>query len=148
MSLDEILKELKKLLPNCSEDAFLENLALQSSYIIFDGANETLFRPGDAPKGFYWILSGQVMETVSSDVSVLMGKGSMIGLEEFLSSKGHLSQWQTRCRTEALFIDHKCFKNLMQNDEVSKRLHDELAAHLLRLKEACQSNPRILIRPA
>lgn len=148
MSIEEILFVLKKLLPESNDETFLESLALQSSYIVFDGPDETLFRPGDAPKGFYWILSGQVMEMVSKDVSVLLGRGSMIGLEEFLSSKGHLSQWQTRCRTEALFIDNKCFRSFMQNNEVTKRLHDELASHLLRLKEACQSNPRVLIRPA
>lgn len=148
MSIEQTLKTLKDLLPGASDDEFLEQLALQSSYIIFEGPDETLFRQGDAPKGFYWILSGQVMEKVSNDVSVLLGRGSMIGLEEFLNLRGHISTWSTRCRTETLFIDSRCFQSMDKNVEANKKVKEELVKHLLRLKEACQSNPRILIRPA
>ena len=145
MCIEQILKTLKNLLPETSDDEFLEQLALQSSYIIFDSADEILFKPGDAPKGFYWVLSGQVVEKVSKDVSVLLGKGSMIGLEEFLKHQQHVSTWSTCCRTETLFIDSRCFQNMDKNSVINKKMKEELVNHLLRLKEACQPNPRVLI---
>ena len=144
MSIEQTLKILKNLLPGTNDDEFLEQLALQSSYIVFDGPDETLFRPGDAPKGFYWILSGQVEEEVSKDVIVLLGRGNMIGLEEFLHSRGHLSTWTTHSRTEALFIDSRCYDSLSRKLSPS-HFHMELSVQLLKLKEACQGRPSAVI---
>jgi len=127
----------------------LENLALQSSYIEFDLPGETLFKPGDAPKGFYWILEGEVIEKVSKDINVRMPKGSMVGLEEFLENRVHLSHWRTGGKTETLFIDIRCFSNFHKLGSSRDIISRELAHQLLLLKASCKNEaPDVLVKPA
>ncbi|WP_417591054.1 cyclic nucleotide-binding domain-containing protein [Owenweeksia hongkongensis] len=147
MSLEDIKEALRNLLPPMVDEALVENLALQSSHIIFEQKDEFLFRAGDLSKGFYWVLSGQVVEKVSDKISVLSNRGAMVGLEELLEKRKHISDWCTTCKTEVLFIDSRCFKNFKKLD-VGGLVSEELAHRLVQLKAACQSNPSVLIRPA
>lgn len=145
--MEDIIEALRNLLPPTVDDDLVETLALQSSHIIFEDKDEFLFRAGDIPKGFYWVLSGQVIEKVSDSISVLANRGAMVGLEELLEKRKHISDWCTNCRTEVLFIDNRCINSFKQLD-VSDLVSEELARRLMTLKVACQGNPSVLIRPA
>lgn len=147
MSLEDIKEALKNLLPPMVDEDLVEGLALQSSHIIFENKDEFLFRTGDIPKGFYWVLSGQVIEKVTDGINLLAGRGAMVGLEELLEKRKHISDWCTTCRTEVLFVDNRCFKNFEKLD-VAGLVSEELAHRLIQLKAACQHNPSVLIRPA
>lgn len=149
MSFEKTFRTLKDLLPEAADYELLENLVLQSSYIVFDEAGETLFREGDPSKGFYWILSGEVLEEVAPDIKMVLRKGSMVGLEEFLETEAHNSHWTTLGRTETLFIDRRCFANFSDSNFSHDLIRMQLATQLLMLKESCNNpTPRVLSKLA
>lgn len=134
MNFEEILKRVKKLLPHGTEHQVLENVVLQSSHITFEAAGETLFRPGDAPLGFYWILTGEVQEKIGGLLSLKLGPGHMVGLEEFLGHAGHHSHWITLAPTEALFLDRRSFGQFSTSGHTQDLISSQLARHLLEMK--------------
>lgn len=112
----------------------IDELVLNSSYIIFEIAGETIFRPGDAPMGFYWILEGGATEALSPDLKMEAGPGQMIGLEEFLDRTPHRQLWETSARTEAIFVDRRAYANLIANIKASDFITKQLSHQLLLLK--------------
>ena len=134
MKFEEISIRLKKLLASKVPSVLIEDLVLSSSYIVFEIAGETIFRPGDAPMGFYWVLEGGATEELSPDLQVNAGPGEMIGLEEFLDKTVHRHLWKTSGRTEAIFIDRRAYDHLISNIKGSDFIMHQLSHQLLMLK--------------
>ncbi len=135
MSVPEIISLLKELLPKEADSALLEDIALQSSYIVFDHAGETLFRAGDAAKGFYWVLSGAVEQRFGTSLSLQFEKGYMVGLEEFLQQRFISTHWVSLEPTATIFIDQRCFEHFLVLDREMLLTHTQLAQQLIQLKE-------------
>ncbi len=148
MNFEETLKVLQQLLPSPADPVLLEELALQSSYLVFDQPGETLFRTGDAPKGFYWVLTGEVQQIVCEMITVTVGAGAMVGLEEFIEQRTHHSHWVSRERTEALFVDRRCFEKLATSPTGLNLTLSQLSRQLLQLKGNCRGQLPPMSQPA
>jgi len=134
VKFEDISNRLTKLLASKVPSIVIDELVLNSSYLIFENAGETIFRPGDSPMGFYWILEGGATEVLSPDLQMEAGPGQMVGLEEFLDRTVHRQLWESSCRTEAIFIDRRAYNHLISNLKGSDFITRQLSAQLLLLK--------------
>ena len=131
MKFEDRIQWVRRIWQNANPES-IEALVLHSSYLIFDRSDETLFRPGDAPQGFYWILSGSVQQSAGDQNILSVQHGAMIGLEEFLQHRLHQFHWRNLCRTEALFMDQRCFDLVAGNEQGF--IYNQLAKQLLDIK--------------
>ncbi|HBF20720.1 MAG TPA: hypothetical protein DDW81_11530 [Cryomorphaceae bacterium] len=133
MTYDERIDWVKRKWPGASAEQ-AESLVFHSSYIVFDRAEEFLFRQGDAPCGFYWILSGSVRQFVGDQTLMHLDTGDMVGLEEFLQFRLHLFNWQSLTPVKALFMDRRCFEMVVGTINDHHFIYNQLSRQLLDLK--------------
>ena len=116
LGLEEIKSSISKILPFTLAEELLEEIAYGCSSITFREKGESLFRPGDTPKGFYWIMKGPVIMQFSGTKKLLMNGGSFVGLDNFSSGEQHQFNVITADKNvETLFVDRRCYTNLFLN---------------------------------
>lgn len=95
-------------------------LFYHSSYIEFTDQDEILFKQGDFPKGFYWVLTGEVrVELPFFKNSAILAKGSFIGFENFIAREPHtLMSVSNTELLRTLFIDKRCYSNLFTSSRI------------------------------
>ncbi len=133
MTFDERVTWVKQLWPDANTEQ-AENLVLHSSYHEFDGSGETLFRQGDPPSGFYWLLSGSVRQFTAHQTIIYLESGAMVGLEEFLQFRLHSFNWHNVSPAKALFLDRKCFELVVGSITDHYFIYHQLARQLMDLK--------------
>ena len=72
VNLQETIQALQEVLGESISVSTLKKVALRSSLIVFDERNQTLFRKGDKPKGFYFILKGKAQLLAGEDFSYML----------------------------------------------------------------------------
>lgn len=136
LNFEDIRTYLRIILPFQLSEDLLQELFYCSSSIEFNQKGESLFMPGDAAKGFYWILKGEVTTHFSARDSLLLKEGDFIGFDNFISSEGHRFLIETFTGdVQTIFIDRRCYNNLFlkQSDLSLYILHQHLK-QLIRLK--------------
>jgi CRP-like cAMP-binding protein len=116
LGLEEIKSSISGVLPFTLGEELLEEIAYGCSSITFREEGESLFRPGDTPKGFYWIMKGPVLMQLSDREKLMMRDGAFIGLDNFSSGEHHQFNVFTADRNvQTLFVDRRCYTNLFLN---------------------------------
>lgn len=143
MGFHNISETLRDILPFEASASTLEDLVMQSSYIPFHGLGQSLFRPGDDPLGFYWLLSGEAELIVPGQGHLRVSKGDMAGLDNFLLKQKHSFEVITAShQLETLFIDRGLFERLFSHTDFSKIVDFQLLNLIDRYKGMVMPNPR------
>lgn len=100
-------------LPFPISDELISEISYCCSSITFEKAEEFLFRKGDSPKGFYWILQGRVRLELSDNRSHEIQAGSFVGMDNFVLGHGHDFDSKTLGeKVITLFIDRRCYNSI------------------------------------
>lgn len=138
MSLEESIKELSKLIPFHLSSELLEQIALNSSAIVFSKPGEVLFKNGDKALGFYWLLKGSAV-MLSPDGRILCDyqQGQMAGLDSFLNRELHPFDIVTHAQeVHTLFVDKRCYDQIMESGIFAEYMNQQLLSQLKSLKSA------------
>ncbi len=120
------LELVKKIVPTGVEASLWQKILMHSSAINFDGTGESLFKVGDKPLGFYWVLSGRVKMEMDKGKPLVFTSGSMAGLSHFLKDQRHQQHLYTGSRAvRSLFIDQKCFQLFKTNQALQELVKNE-----------------------
>lgn len=112
-SIENIKEHLNRLLPYPPSEALVSDIFYCCSSITFDKIGENLFRKGDSPKGFYWILQGKVNLRLAGKEDYMISEGNFVGMDNFVSHKvHHFDIVSVNQKVETLFIDRKCYTNI------------------------------------
>jgi CRP-like cAMP-binding protein len=135
LSLEAIKSYLLSILPFHLQEELLEELFYCSSSIEFSESGEKLFSPGDAPKGFYWILKGTASIHLSSQKEISLREGDFIGFDNFISSEGHRFPILTvEAGVQTIFIDRRCYNLFVKEPDLSLYILHQHLKQLIRLK--------------
>lgn len=104
---------MEGFLPFPISDELISEISYCCSSITFENADEFLFRKGDSPKGFYWILEGSARFQLSQELSYEIKAGSFVGMDNFVSNNSHNFDIQTIGeKVITLFIDRRCYNTI------------------------------------
>lgn len=118
MTFLNIEDRIRTILPFRVSDLVVEEIALQSSYIPFHGEGEMLFKAGDPALGFYWILKGEVEIQIPNKRPIILGAGSMVGLDYFLEeSFSPFTIVNSGLHLDCLFIDRRCYEKMSEHHD-------------------------------
>lgn len=104
---------MDSFLPFPISDELISEISYCCSSITFEKAEEFLFRKGDSPKGFYWVLEGSVKLELSENRSYQIHAGCFVGMDNFVLS--HCHDFDSKTLGEkviTLFIDRRCYNNI------------------------------------
>tara|TARA_R110001592_G_scaffold72390_1_gene221030 strand:- start:40038 stop:40490 length:453 start_codon:yes stop_codon:yes gene_type:complete len=131
VGFNTIQETLKALLPFNASNLLLEEIVMQSSFIQFHGVGECLFKKGDSPLGFYFILHGKAEILIPRSESIKLVSGQMVGLDAFLeeerlifdvvSSSPHL---------DSIFIDRRCYEFMISHASFKKFIDQSLLRYV------------------
>lgn len=96
--------------------AQLDRILLLSSFIRFSESQSILFKKGEYTKGFYLILSGQVLvggQQITIDLDT-------VGLHAYCSKSPIVSDFQCSEELLALYIDRRCLYRSFLKSEALK----------------------------
>ncbi len=117
VKLQQTIQALQDVLGDSINASILRKVALRSSLIVFDERHQTLFRAGDKPKGFYFILKGKAELLAGDGFSYKLSKGSLVGIQNYLKKEEHHFDFKTiSSKLTSLFIDDNGYK-LLENVE-------------------------------
>lgn len=131
MGFNKVHQTLKALLPFHVSNLLLEEIVMQSSFVQFNGAGENLFKKGDSPLGFYFILSGQAKILIPGSDSIKLVSGQMVGLDAFLEEEKLLFDIITSSNNlESIFIDKRCYDFMISHAPFKKFIEQSLLAYV------------------
>ena len=140
MNINTIKSRLQVILPFEASALILEEVALQSSYIPFNGIGEYLFRKGDNALGFYWVLAGEVEVIIPGKRSIRLKAGDMVGLDSFIEDEPiPFDILSSSSKLECIFIDRRCYNSM--------REHSEFNRYMNQMVMNCLRNYRVLLIP-
>jgi len=124
VNLNTIKNRLQQILPFEASALILEEIALQSSYIPFNGVGEHLFRKGDSALGFYWILSGEAEIIIPGKRSIRLKAGEMAGLDSFIEDDPiSFDIISSSAILDCLFIDRRCYNRMREHSEFNRQMN-------------------------
>lgn len=136
MGFNKVQEKLKTLLPFDVSSLLLEEIIMQSSFIEFHGAGECLFKKGDSPLGFYFILSGQAEMLIPGTDGILLVSGQMVGLDAFLEEEKLLFTVKSASTNlESIFIDRRCFEFMSQDENFRNYIQSSLLSYVAAYRE-------------
>ncbi len=131
MGFNKVHQTLKALLPFNVSNLLLEEIVMQSSFIQFHGAGENLFKKGDSPLGFYFILSGQAEIIIPGSDSIKLVSGQMVGLDAFLEEEKLLFDVISASpNLESIFIDKRCYDFMTSQASFKKLIERSLLGYI------------------
>lgn len=136
LSIEGMKEHMENILPFHLKETMIRELFYCCSSITFHDSGESLFKKGDAPKGFYWILSGNVLLNLNQSPELKIGKGNFIGLDNFVSGQPHHFEINTSEKlVETLFIDQRCYESLfLKEHQLSTYVLQKHLSQLMELK--------------
>lgn len=138
---------LTNILPFQAEPELIEDIVMQSSHIPFEGPGEKLFKVGDAPLGFYWILAGEVEIVVPEKALITLKPGDMAGLDSFLSKERHVFNVITGSeQVKTLFINRACFDRFRERQEFRRLINKQVLYHLSSYKGLLYDAQKLLLK--
>lgn len=142
LSMEIIKSRMEAFLPFPIGDELISDLSYCCSSITFENENEYLFRKGDSPKGFYWILEGAVKFEISPIHSLQIGEGSFVGMDNFASFHPHDFNIKTIVeKVETLFIDRRCYNNIfLKRHDLSSFMLQKHLNQLIEIKNNLSSD--------
>ena len=147
MNLQNKLQELVNILPFKAEEELLEEILLKSSHIDFTGEGEKLFKAGDPPLGFYWILSGQVETVIPNKALLNLREGDMAGLDCFLNKETHPFNVVTASpQVKTIFINRPCFDHFREKPDFRRLINSQVLYHLFSYKSLLYSPSDLLLK--
>ncbi len=136
-----------EVLPFKAERDLLEAIIFTSSQIDFSGSGEKLFKAGDRPLGFYWILSGRAEIVVPEKALIDLGAGDMAGLDCFLNAEQHPFNVVTATpELSTLFINEGCFNAFRGKPHFRKLINQQVLYHLASYKSLLYSHAEVLLK--
>lgn len=131
MVFNTVQEKLKTLLPFDASNLLLEEIVMQSSFVQFHGVGECLFKEGDYPLGFYFILSGQAEVQIPNADNIILVSGQMVGLDAFLEQENLLFNIRsTSPNLESIFIDRRCYEFMMRQESFKKFIQHSLLGYI------------------
>jgi len=104
---------------------------MQSSFVQFNGPGECLFKKGDSPLGFYFILSGQAEIIIPGTDSITFVSGQMVGLDTFLEEEKLLFDIVSASpNLESIFIDKRCYNYMISYAPFKKFIEQSLLRYV------------------
>ena len=131
VGFNTIQETLKALLPFNASNLLLEEIVMQSSFIKFHGVGECLFKKGDSPLGFYFILHGKAEILIPGTESIKLVSGQMVGLDAFLEEEKLLFD-VISCspHLESIFIDRRCYEFMINQAPFKKFIDQSLLRYV------------------
>lgn len=143
----QTIKDLLTILPFRAERDLIEAIVFHSSQIDFCGVGEKLFKQGDNPLGFYWILSGAVDVVVPEKAMIHLKSGYMAGLDCFLNKERHPFNIITASsNVKTLFISRACFEDFRQRPHFRQLINQQVLYHLASYKSLLYSPVELLLK--
>jgi CRP-like cAMP-binding protein len=141
------VNDLLEVLPFRAERDLLQEIIFSSSQIEFCGVGEKLFKRGDKPLGFYWILEGRVEIVVPEKALIDLGPGFMAGLDCFLNKELHPFHIVTAsANVSTLFIDERCFEAFRNKPHFRRLINKQVLYHLGSYKRLLYSPTQVLLK--
>jgi CRP-like cAMP-binding protein len=141
------IDDLLKVLPFRAERDLIEAIVFHSSQIDFEGVGEKLFKQGDKPLGFYWILSGAVDVVVPEKAMINLKSGYMAGLDCFLNHNRHPFNISTATPVvKTLFINRACFEDFNARPHFRQLINRQVLFHLASYKSLLYSPVELLLK--
>tara|TARA_R110002050_G_scaffold81718_2_gene174946 strand:- start:5929 stop:6381 length:453 start_codon:yes stop_codon:yes gene_type:complete len=131
VGFNTVQETLKALLPFDVSNLLLEEIVMQSSFIQFHGAGECLFKKGDSPLGFYFILHGKAEILIPGSDSIKLVSGQMVGLDAFLEEEKLLFDViSSSSNLESIFIDRRCYEFMINQPSFKKFIDQSLLGYV------------------
>lgn len=147
MSLHHKIHELSQVLPFQADAKLLEEILLKSSHIDFSSEGEYLFKAGDPPLGFYWILEGEVEILIPDKTLVHLKAGDMAGLDCFLNREVHpFAVRSSSPSVKTIFINRPCFNNFSEQKQFRKLINQQVLYCLISYKTLLYSPSDLLLK--
>lgn len=147
MNLQHKICELSNVLPFQADLKLLEDILLKSSHIDFSGKGEFLFKEGDPPLGFYWILKGEVEILIPDKTVVHLKAGDMAGLDCFLNREVHPFSISTSSSSvKTIFINRPCFKGFAEQQQFRKLINQQVLYCLISYKSLLYTSTELLLK--
>lgn len=142
ISLEMIKSRMESFLPFPISEELISEISYCCSSLTFEKAGEFLFRKGDYPKGFYWILEGKVSFELKPDLSSIIDEGSFVGMDNFSSGQSHSFDIKTLGENvRTLFIDRRCYNNIfLKRHDLSGFMLQKHLNQLLEIKNRLGSD--------
>lgn len=131
MCNDDTKTALSQVLPFPVDPFVLEEIVHGSCTIPFRGIGESLFKPGDPPKGFYWILAGTAEVKLPTGPPLSIRAGEMAGLDNFLLHQPHTFPIATAdAEVKTLFVNPVAYRNFSENQDFRKLINKQILRYL------------------
>lgn len=134
-------------MPFKADNNLLEEILLKSSHINFSGRGEYLFKTGDQPLGFYWILAGTAKIRVANKADVSLSAGDMAGLDCFLNKEIHPFDVVTASpQLKTIFINRPCFQHFESQKPFRTLINQQVLYCLFSYKSLLYSTSKLLLK--